>query len=98
LTAELDSQKIVEADLDSLHVQRILEVGFVFIFIVDTRKKKQILKTLDSLDKKVETMLLDANEIGLKHYLNNRLVALLRERGSEMVPKSKCEGTFRRRF
>jgi hypothetical protein len=53
-------------------VQRILEVGFVFIFIVDTRKKKQILKTLDSLDKKVETMLLDANEIGLKHYLNNR--------------------------
>jgi hypothetical protein len=60
-------------------VQRILEVGFVFIFIVDTRKKKQILKTLDSLDKKVETMLLDANEIGLKHYLNNRLAALLRE-------------------
>jgi hypothetical protein len=52
--------------------------------------KKEILNTLDSLDKKVETMPLDANELGLKQYLNNRLAARLRE--EDLVYSSHAQG------
>jgi hypothetical protein len=37
------------------------------------------LNTLDVLDKKVECTWLDSNVIGLKQYLNNRLIKLLTE-------------------
>jgi hypothetical protein len=43
------------------------------------KREKQILNTLDSLDKKAENSPLDANEVGLEQYLNNRLAELLRE-------------------
>jgi hypothetical protein len=39
----------------------------------------RILNNLDLLDKKAKSTQLDSNEIGLKHYLNNRSAALLRE-------------------
>jgi hypothetical protein len=51
--------------------------------------KKEILNTLDSLDKKVETMPLDANELGLKQYLNNRLAARLREEEVKWYQRAK---------
>jgi hypothetical protein len=43
------------------------------------KEKKHILNTLDVLDKKVECTWLDSNVIGLKQYLNNRLIKLLTE-------------------
>jgi hypothetical protein len=44
------------------------------------KEKKRILNTLDGLDKNAETTHLSMNEIDLKHYLNNRLAKLLREK------------------
>jgi hypothetical protein len=43
------------------------------------KENKQILNSLDMLDKKAKGDPLDSNEIGLKWYLNNRLAELLRE-------------------
>jgi hypothetical protein len=43
------------------------------------KEKKQILNTLDELDRKIERASLGPNEIGLKQYLNNRLAEMLRE-------------------
>jgi hypothetical protein len=42
------------------------------------KEKKQILNNLELLDKRAENTPLDANEIGFKQYLNNRLAELLR--------------------
>jgi hypothetical protein len=41
--------------------------------------KKEVLNTLDMLDKKVEHTPLQAEEINIKQCLNNRLAHLLRE-------------------
>jgi hypothetical protein len=41
--------------------------------------KKEILDTLDGLDKKAEHTPLQAEEINIKQCLNNRLAQLLRE-------------------
>jgi hypothetical protein len=45
----------------------------------DKKEKKEILNTLDSLDKKAEICPLDSHERDYKQYLNNRLVEMLRE-------------------
>jgi hypothetical protein len=44
---------------------------------VGKKEKKEILNTLDKLDKKIETLQL--HEIDYKQFLNNRLAELLRE-------------------
>jgi hypothetical protein len=43
------------------------------------KEKKKILNTLDQLDKKAEDSPLNADELDLKNYLNNRLAHMLRE-------------------
>jgi hypothetical protein len=43
------------------------------------KEKKEILNTLDRLDKKAETEPLLLHEIDYKQFLNNRLAELLRE-------------------
>ena len=43
------------------------------------KEKKALLNKLDELDKKAESLTLEADEIILKHVLNQRLASLLRE-------------------
>jgi hypothetical protein len=55
------------------------------------KEKKHILNTLDFLDKKVESTRLDANEIGLKQYINNMLDELLREEEMKWYQRAKVK-------
>ena len=41
------------------------------------KEKKALLNKLDELDKKAESLTLEADEINLKHVLNERLASLL---------------------
>ena len=43
------------------------------------KEKKALLDKLDELDKKVESIHLNEEEVNLKHVLNDRLADLLRE-------------------
>jgi hypothetical protein len=55
------------------------------------KEKKHILNNLDLLDKKAESTPLDANEIGLKQYLNNRLAELLGEEEMKWYQRAKVK-------
>jgi hypothetical protein len=57
--------------------------------VVNIKKKKSILDTLDELDKKAENSPLVPNEIDLKQYLNNRLAELLREEEIKWYQRDK---------
>jgi DNA primase len=57
--------------------------------VVNIKKKKSILNTLDELDKKAENSPLAPNEIDLKQYLNNRLAELLREEEIKWYQRDK---------
>jgi hypothetical protein len=57
----------------------ILEVGQKNMSGQHKKEKKEILNTLDTLDKKAESCPLESNEWDYKQYLNNRLAELLRE-------------------
>jgi hypothetical protein len=55
------------------------------------KEKKHILNTLDVSDKKVECTWLDSNVIGLKQYLNNRLIKLLTEEELKWYQRAKVK-------
>jgi hypothetical protein len=55
------------------------------------KEKKNILNTLDELDKKAENIPLSPTELDLKHYLNNRLAELLREEEIKWHQRAKVK-------
>jgi hypothetical protein len=55
------------------------------------KEKKNILNTLDELDKKVENTPLSSNEIDIKQYLNNILADMLREAEIKWYQRAKVK-------
>jgi hypothetical protein len=55
------------------------------------KEKKQILNSLDALDKKAESTPLDPNELTLKCFLNNILTVLLREEEMKWYQRAKVK-------
>jgi hypothetical protein len=55
------------------------------------KEKKEILNTLDTLDKKAETCPLDSHERDYKQYLNNRLADMLREEEIKWYQQAKVK-------
>ena len=55
------------------------------------KEKKTILNKLDGLDKKTEVVLLSAQELDLKHCLQNRLAELLREEELKWYQRAKSK-------
>jgi ribosomal protein L22 len=55
------------------------------------KREKEILNTLDSLDKKAENILLQLDELNLKQCLNNRLAHMLHEEEIKWYQRTKVK-------
>jgi uncharacterized protein YaiL (DUF2058 family) len=55
------------------------------------KEKKALLNKLDELDKKAESLTLEADEINLKHVHNERLASLLREEELKWYQRAKVK-------
>ncbi|WVZ96321.1 hypothetical protein U9M48_041976 [Paspalum notatum var. saurae] len=62
------------------------------------KEKKALLDKLERLDKKAEMSPLSSEEINLKHFLNERLVTLLREEELKWYQRAKVKKPLRRRL
>jgi hypothetical protein len=69
----------------------ILEVGQKNVSGQYKKEKKEILNTLDTLDKKAESCPLESDEWDYKQYLNNRLAELLREEEIKWYQRAKVK-------
>jgi mannosylglycoprotein endo-beta-mannosidase len=61
------------------------------IQVAKIKRKKILVSMIDDLDKKEETNALSNQELDLKHYLNERLVHLLREEEIKWYQRAKTK-------
>jgi hypothetical protein len=72
-------------------VQQYLRGWMKNVSVQYKKEKKEILNTLDSLDKKAESCPLESDEWDYKQYLNNRLAELLKEEEIKWYQRAKVK-------